>query len=269
MRTLLVCNRPERLSSLIKCLREEGHEIKAASSEMALAAIGRSLPDLVIIATWDLASLPNFFLEVQRLYQLTGYHPVIVAITNQEGVDIDCLYNIGFDLVSEVPLRETQVVAQIMALDRRLGLSARTLVSPHLLCDLHSRSVFIKNSNGTLFTSLAAIGQIQFILLKCFLRHPRRIWSRVELLDQLKIESDCHKEVETIDIRLVDGNVYRLRKLVKDALFHVPMTKTIDTGYKDAFFHTERSGGYFFLDAIKFQGEINELHVLRQTLGVA
>lgn len=269
MRALLVCNRPERLTSMVQCLKESGHEVKASSSEMALTAISQDRPDLVFITTWDISSLPNFFLKLQRLYTLnqrTHYYPVIIAITNHEEVDLDGLYNMGFDLVSEIPLREPVLMAQVMALDRRLGISCRTLASPHLLVDLHTHHVFLKANQGTLLASLN-VGQVQFILLKCFLRYPQRVWTRPELLEKLSVESESQKITESLDIRVVDGNIYRLRKAIREALEGVPKGWRINKGYKEGFFHTERSGGYFFLDAIKMEGEIDagEFYLAQQT----
>ncbi len=269
MRALLICNRPERLTSMIQCLREAGHEVKASSAEMALTAINQNRPDLIFITTWDISSLPSFFLKLQRLYglnQRNSYYPVTIAITHHEEVDLDGLYNMGFDLASEIPLREPVLMAQVMALDRRLGISCRTLASPHLLVDLHTHRVFLKANQGTLLASLN-VGQIQFILLKCFLRYPQRIWTRPELLEQLSIESESQRITESLDIRVVDGNIYRLRKAIRDALEGVPKGWWIDKRYKEGFFHTERSGGYFFLDAIRMEGEIDasEFHLAQQT----
>jgi len=54
---------------------------------------------------------------------------------------------------------------------------------------------------------------------------------------------------------------------IREALEGVPKGWRINKGYKEGFFHTERSGGYFFLDAIKMEGEIDagEFYLAQQT----
>lgn len=253
----MICNEPEHLATLAQCLDEAGHEVNICSCEASLTVIGQDRPDLVFVAIWNILSLPSFFLQFQRLYAPlnNGYSPVIIAITNHESLDVGHLYNMGFDLVAEMPVRELVLMAQVAAIDRRLGLSRRTVTSDHLLVNLHTHDVFVKTQHGRLLAHLS-IGQVQFILLKYFMQHPNRIWTRLELLERLGEEVESTRIMDTFDLRLIDGNVYRLRRAIKTALDGLAEPWQVGKGFREAFLHTERAGGYFFCDAIVLHQDI-------------
>lgn len=273
MRALFICSKNERLRSLGARLKDAGHEVKDTGIQTSMAVIGRDHPDILFVPMWETAtwegeilSLSDFFLSLRQLYSFTlptGHYPVVIAITNHAhvGGDVDLLYKAGFDLTFEMPIRESVLLGQLMAFDRRLGISSRTLASPHLLVDLHTHHVFLKTNQGTILTRLN-LGQIPFILLKCFLQYPQRIWTRTELLDQLNLESGHHNHKETVDIRVVDSSMYRLRKCIKDALEETSEGWWIDHRYKEGFFHTERAGGYYFLDTVSLLGELHLVECL-------
>jgi len=260
----MVCNEPEHLATLAQCLDEAGHKVNICSCEASLTVIGQDKPDLVFVATWNILSLPSFFLQFQRLYAPlnNGYSPVIIAITNHESLDVGHLYNMGFDLVAEMPVREVVLMAQVAAIDRRMGLSRRTVTSDHLLVNLHTHDIFVKTQQGRLLAHLS-IGQVQFILLKYFMQHPKRIWTRPELLDRLGEEVESTRIMDTFDLRLIDGNVYRLRRAIKTALDDLAKPWQVGQGFREGFLHTERAGGYFFCDVIVLHQDI--LPVIKST----
>ncbi len=185
-------------------LEKQGFRVEeAGDGQEALDMISETVPDLVLL-DWMLPTLSGIEVCRQiRRRQETRTLPVIMVTARAEDQDSVRALNIGADDYVSKPFSMEGLLARVRALLRRSGaVSAKGVLEFHdLAMDLATHRV---QRNGR---SLH-LGPTEFRLLAFFMRHPRRVFTREEVLDGVW-GRDIHVEPRTVDV-----HIRRLRKAI-------------------------------------------------------
>lgn len=208
-RTILVVEDEKDIRELVRFhLEQEGYAVREADSgEGALKQIGAERPALVIL---DLMLPGTDGLEVcrrLRAAEVTRSLPIIMLTARAEEVDRVLGLELGADDYVTKPFSPREFVARVRAVMRRSH--GEEVPPPHeifergrLRIDFDTYEVFIGGEPANL--SLR-----EFELLKFFVRHPYRVYDRLQLLD-LVWGQDVHVEPRTVDV-----HIRRLRKRIE------------------------------------------------------
>ncbi len=220
-RLLLVEDDPA-LAELLKWNFEKENYIvdHTADGEEALLLAREATPDLVLL-DWMIEGLSG--IEVcRRLRRMpdTANVPIIMLTARGEEEDRIRGLETGADDYVTKPFSPRELIARVGAVLRRVrpALAAETLEYADLAMDLVGHRV--KRGGETI-----NLGPTEFRLLRHFMEHPGRVFSRERLLDAVwGQDSD-------IEVRTVDVHIRRLRKAINE-------------GDKADIIRTVRSAGY-------------------------
>lgn len=184
-------------------LEKQGFRVEeAGDGEEALTRIDEVKPDLVLL-DWMLPVKSG--IEVCRQIRRTGPRdlPVIMVTARTEEQDMVRGLNTGADDYVTKPFSMDSLLARMRALLRRAGsMPAKGSLEFHdIAMDLATHRV--QRNGRTLH-----LGPTEYRLLEFLLSHPRRVFSREELLDAVW-GPDIHVEPRTVDV-----HVRRLRKSI-------------------------------------------------------
>jgi len=206
---------------LVYHFRRAEFEVRTTpDGEDALLMARESPPDLVIL-DWMLEGLSG--IEVcRRLRRLpeTANVPIIMLTARGEESDRIRGFETGADDYVTKPFSPKELVARVTAVLRRVrpALAGERLNYADLEMDVVGHKV--KRGGAAV-----ALGPTEFRLLRHFLEHPGRVFSRERLLDSVwGQDSD-------IELRTVDVHIRRLRK-------------AINAGARADIIRTVRSAGY-------------------------
>ena len=225
---LLLIEDDEAIAELIVWhFAREGFSVRQTpDGEQALVLVEERVPDIVLL-DWMIESLPG--IEVCRRLRRnpkSANVPIIMLTARGEEEDRIRGLETGADDYVTKPFSPRELVARVSAVLRRL----RPALAGELLAyaDIELDSVAHKVVRGG---QIVAMGPTEFRLLRHFMEHPGRVFSRGQLLDSVwGQDSD-------IELRTVDVHIRRLRKAI-----NLPGTADI--------IRTVRSAGYA-LDAGK------------------
>jgi two-component system phosphate regulon response regulator PhoB len=179
-------------------------EVRAtADGEEALLLAREAAPDVVIL-DWMLEGLSG--IEVcRRLRRMTETANVPIIMLTARGEEADRIrgFETGADDYVTKPFSPRELVARVLAVLRRVrpALAGERLLYADLEMDVVSHRV--KRGGASV-----ALGPTEFRLLRHFLEHPGRVFSRERLLDSVwGQDSD-------IELRTVDVHIRRLRKAI-------------------------------------------------------
>jgi len=183
--------------------REEFVVEATADGEDALLIARESPPDLVIL-DWMIEGVSG--IEVcRRLRRLpeTANVPIIMLTARTEEADRVRGLETGADDYVTKPFSPKELVARVTAVLRRMrpALAGEKLTYADVEMDLVSHRL---RRGG----APVAIGPTEFRLLRHFLEHPGRVFSRERLLDAV-----WGRDSE-IELRTVDVHIRRLRKAI-------------------------------------------------------
>ena len=185
-------------------LEKQGFRVEEATDgQEALTRIAEAQPDLVLL-DWMLPQMSG--LEVCRQIRrrsATRDLPVIMVTARTDDQDAVRGLNTGADDYITKPFSMDALLARIRALLRRsYSLPVKGQLTFHdITMDLASHRV---QRNGR----PVHLGPTEFRLLEFFMQHPRRVFSREELLDAVW-GPDIHVEPRTVDV-----HIRRLRKSI-------------------------------------------------------
>jgi two-component system phosphate regulon response regulator PhoB len=178
-------------------LEKQGFRVEeAGDGQEALDLIGETTPDLVLL-DWMLPTLSGIEVCRQiRRRQETRTLPVIMVTARAEDQDAVRALNIGADDYVSKPFSMEGLLARVRALLRRSGaVSAKGALEFHdIVMDLATHRVQ-RNGRGL------HLGPTEFRLLAFFMRHPRRVFTREEVLDGVW-GRDIHVEPRTVDVHI-------------------------------------------------------------------
>ena len=185
-------------------LEKQGFRVdEAADGQEALTRISEAAPDLVLL-DWMLPVMSG--IEVCRQIRRrpdTRDLPVIMVTARTDDQDAVRGLNTGADDYITKPFNMEALLARMRALLRRAGgVPAKGTLSFHdITLDQAAHRV---HRNGR----AVHLGPTEYRLLEFFLQHPRRVFSREEVLDAVW-GPDIHVEPRTVDV-----HIRRLRKAI-------------------------------------------------------
>ena len=203
--TVLVVEDEAPLLTLLRYnLEKQGFRVEEATDRQeALLRLSEEKPDLVLL-DWMLPALSGIEVcrQIRRKPETRGL-PVIMLTARTEGADAVRALDTGADDYITKPFAMDALLARIRALLRRAGAPAArgSLSYADLSMDQDAHRV---TRNGR---SLH-LGPTEYRLLEHFLRHPRRVFTREQLLDAVW-GRDIHVEPRTVDV-----HIRRLRKAI-------------------------------------------------------
>ena len=204
-------------------LEHAGHRVlRAKDAEHAQNLVRHALPDLVLL-DWMLPGQSGvMFARALREDERTKSIPIIMLTARGTEQDKVAGLECGADDFVTKPFSPRELLARIKAVLRRRAPQAvdDVIEEAGLLLDPTSHRV---TGNGTPL----ALGPTEFRLLHFFMTHAERVYTRVQLLDQVWGD---HVFVEE---RTVDVHIRRLRRGLEP------------TGH-DRLIQTVRSSGYRF-----------------------
>ncbi|MGH6717969.1 MAG: phosphate regulon transcriptional regulator PhoB [Alphaproteobacteria bacterium] len=222
-RVLVVDDEAPIVALLRYNLEKAGFDVdEARDGEEALTLCAERAPDLIVL-DWMLPAVSG--VEVCRRLRRSAEHrnlPIIMLTARGEEGDRVRGLDAGADDYVTKPFSPTELVARIRAVLRRIrpALTAQALSYADLHMDLVAHRV---TRNGRPIP----LGPREYNLVRHFLEHPGRVFSREQLLNAVWGQ-DIFVEPRTVDV-----HIRRLRKVLQ--VF----------GY-DRYIQTVRSVGYRF-----------------------
>ncbi len=201
---LVVEDEPAVATMLRYNLEKQGFRVdEAGDGGEALTRIAESRPDLVLL-DWMLPIMSG--IEVCRQVRRnphTADLPVIMLTARADDQDAVRGLNTGADDYITKPFNIESLLARMRALLRRSGgTTGKGQLSFHdIEIDLAEHRT-VRNGRRV------HLGPTEFRLLAYFMRHPRRVFTREELLDAVW-GRDIHVEPRTVDV-----HIRRLRKAI-------------------------------------------------------
>ncbi|MEO9900038.1 phosphate regulon transcriptional regulator PhoB [Nisaea sp.] len=185
-------------------LEREGFEVlEAGDGEEAILLAMEKTPDLILL-DWMLPLLSGVEVcrRLRRTPETKGVPVIMLTARGDEGDRIRGL-NAGADDYITKPFSPSELIARIRAVLRRTrpASDAETLEFEDLEMDLASHKV--RRNNREIH-----LGPTEFRLLRYFLEHPGRVFSREQLLDRVW-GPDIYVEPRTVDV-----HIRRLRKAI-------------------------------------------------------
>ena len=219
---LLLIEDDEAIAELIVWhFAREGFSVRQTpDGEQALVLVEERVPDIVLL-DWMIESLPG--IEVCRRLRRnpkSANVPIIMLTARGEEEDRIRGLETGADDYVTKPFSPRELVERVSAVLRRLrpALAGEMLSYADIELDSVAHKV-VRNGQ------IVAMGPTEFRLLRHFMEHPGRVFSRGQLLDSVwGQDSD-------IELRTVDVHIRRLRKAI-----NLPGTADI--------IRTVRSAGY-------------------------
>ena len=183
-------------------LERQGYRVSESSDgQEALTRIQEQQPDIVLL-DWMLPLMSG--IEVCRQIRRkpsTRDLPVIMVTARTEDQDAVRGLNTGADDYITKPFNIDSLLARMRALLRR----SNTLPDKGQLA-FHDIEMDLSSHRVTRNGRKVHLGPTEFRLLEFFMQHPRRVFSREELLDAVW-GHDIHVEPRTVDV-----HIRRLRK---------------------------------------------------------
>jgi two-component system phosphate regulon response regulator PhoB len=187
-------------------LEKEGFAVVAAGDgEEALLQIAERRPDIVLL-DWMLPRLSGLEVcrQIRRSQQTKSLPVIILTARGEEGDRVRGL-NSGADDYIVKPFSPSELVARLRAVIRRAepGAAEEVLRFADVEMDLAAHRV--RRAGRPV-----RLGPTEFRLLRHFLRQPRRVFSREQLLDAVW-GHDVYVEPRTVDV-----HIRRLRKALNE-----------------------------------------------------
>ncbi|EIJ36234.1 phosphate regulon transcriptional regulator PhoB [Thiothrix nivea] len=203
MSTILIVEDEQPIRSMVGfALGRAGYELaEAADAEQAYAEIDRQRPQLILM-DWMLPGING--LELVRRLQRdcnTQDIPIIMLTARTEETDKINGFRAGIDDFISKPFSPAELVARIQAVLRRTQNAQPTdvLEFEELILDSRSHRVTARGEE-------LEFGPTEYRLLKFFMQHPDRVYSREQLLN------NAWGRNVYVEERTVDVHILRLRK---------------------------------------------------------
>jgi two-component system, OmpR family, phosphate regulon response regulator PhoB len=202
---IMVVEDEEPLGVLLKYnLEAEGYQVEViARGDEAEVRLQENVPDLLVL-DWMVPAVSGIELcRRLRMRPETERLPVIMLTARGEESDRVRGLSTGADDYLVKPFSTPEFLARVKALLRRAKpeVLSSVLKVGDIVLDRESHRVYRKKSE-------LKLGPTEFRLLEFMMRHPGRVFSRTQLLDNV------WGETIYIDERTVDVHVGRLRKAV-------------------------------------------------------
>ena len=219
---IIVAEDEDALSTLLTYnLEKEGYEVgMAIDGDEALMMISERMPDL-LVCDWMMPKVSG--IEVCRRLRSQGNTrnlPIVMLTARSEESDRIRGLDTGADDYIVKPFSMIELVARIRAVLRRIrpGLSEDRVTFGELSVDRLSHRV--QRSGRDIH-----LGPTEYKLLDYLMQHPRRVFSREQLLDAVW-GNDVYVEARTVDV-----HIGRLRKALNSDDAFDPIRTVRSAGY--------------------------------------
>ncbi len=196
-RVLIVEDETALVELLRYNLEQSGFRVSVAyDGEEALASVQDDVPDLILL-DWMLPLMSGIEVCRQlRRQTSTANLPIIMLTARGEEGDRVRGLDAGADDYVAKPFSPTELVARIRAVLRRIrpALADEALSYADLVMDLVAHRV-------TRAGKPIHLGPTEFRLLRHFMEHPGRVFSREQLLDAVW-GKDVYVEARTVDVHI-------------------------------------------------------------------
>jgi two-component system, OmpR family, phosphate regulon response regulator PhoB len=200
---------------------KEGYAVRhTPDGEEALIMVQEHVPDVVVL-DWMIENVSG--IEVCRRLRKakeTAHVPIIMLTARGEENDRIRGLETGADDYLTKPFSPRELLARVSAIMRRVrpALAGETLSVGDLTLDATAHRVSRQGKT-------IALGPTEYRLLKHFMEHPGRVFSRGQLLDAVwGNDSD-------IELRTVDVHIRRLRKGIEIVGSADPVRTVRSAGY--------------------------------------
>ncbi len=219
---IIVAEDEDALSTLLTYnLEKEGYEVgMAVDGDEALMMISERMPDL-LVCDWMMPKVSG--IEVCRRLRSQGNTrnlPIVMLTARSEESDRIRGLDTGADDYIVKPFSMVELVARIRAVLRRIrpGLSEDRVSFGEISVDRLSHRV--QRSGRDIH-----LGPTEYKLLDYLMQHPRRVFSREQLLDAVW-GNDVYVEARTVDV-----HIGRLRKALNNGEAYDPIRTVRSAGY--------------------------------------
>jgi two-component system, OmpR family, phosphate regulon response regulator PhoB len=205
-RMLLVEDDPALAELLVWHFTKADFDVRHTPDGEEALILARETPPDIVILDWMIESLSG--IEVcRRLRRVPDTANVPIIMLTARGEEDDRIRGLetGADDYVTKPFSPRELVARVLAVLRRVrpALAAEELKYSDLEMNLSSHKVYRGGK-------AVALGPTEFRLLKHFLEHPGRVFSRERLLDAVWGQ-DSDNELRTVDV-----HIRRLRKAINE-----------------------------------------------------
>jgi DNA-binding response OmpR family regulator len=220
-RVLVIDDDPDIRALVAELLERAGFVVEQAEDGRAgLRALHRSPPDLVVLDV----SMPEMD-GWQTLERIRDLSTVPVMMVTARGDELERVRGLqaGADDYVVKPFGRQEIVARVQALLRRSGAREDDLESytdSRLSIDFAQRAVTFDGTE-------ISLTPLEFKLLAAFVRHPRQVLSRDQLLEL--VWGDAYG-VSSDQVKLYVG--YLRRKLAPEDIARVPIETVRGFGYR-------------------------------------
>ncbi len=202
---ILVVEDDQSLNKMIcdKLSREEYHTFSAFDGEEAIALLDKEHIDLIIT---DIMMPRMNGYELIKLLRSTSYFlPVLIITAKDQIEDMEKAFMAGTDDYMMKPLNLKEMVLRVRALLRRAQLENKKKITiGNATLDYEALTMEVGGVKYTLPPK-------EFYLLFKLLNNPGKIFTRIELLEEIwGVDSDS-------DERNVDAHIKKIRKKIQHA----------------------------------------------------
>lgn len=219
--TVLVVDDDASLGEMLAIvLSQEGFDSEVVTrGDEALEAFERHQPDVVLL---DLMLPGMDGIEVCRQIRQTSGVPIVMLTAKGDTTDVVVGLESGADDYVVKPFKPKELIARIRA--RTRGVDGAAGAGIATIGDLH---IDVAGHQVTRAGEPIALTPLEFDLLVCLARTPRKVFSREVLLEQ--VWGYRH----AADTRLVNVHVQRLRSKIEHDPEHPEIVVTVrGVGYK-------------------------------------
>jgi two-component system phosphate regulon response regulator PhoB len=220
---LVVEDEPDLQETLALNLQNAGYKVQRAGTvRQAEAVVNASLPHLILL-DWMLPDTPGLsFARRLRAEHRTSAVPIILLTGRVNESDKITGLEAGADDYLVKPFSPRELLARIKAVMRRCAPQHADMIVEIAGLRLDPASRRIQGSGQDI-----ELGALEFRMLRFFMTHPGRVYSRAQLLDEIW-GNNVYVEERTVDV-----HIRRLRQALEP------------TGHKDLL-ETVRGVGYCF-----------------------
>ncbi|MGA9852401.1 MAG: phosphate regulon transcriptional regulator PhoB [Gammaproteobacteria bacterium] len=200
-------------------LKRAGYKVaETGECASARAAIADRLPDMLLL-DWMLPDMSGLeFARALRRDEATRELPIIMLTARAAEDDKVTGLQSGVDDYITKPFSARELAARIEAVLRRSGDHEERLVAGAIEMNTISHRVVIHGKE-------IALGPTEYRLLKFFMTHPERVFSRNQVLD--RVWSGVYVEERTVDV-----HIRRLRRVLEEHRCEHYVATVRGTGYR-------------------------------------
>jgi len=204
MKTILVVEDEPRMRQLLQAYLEQAgfRVIAVGDGPTALQAFRRERPDLIVLDLM-LPGMDGF--DVCRAIRRESGVPIIILTARVEEEDRVVGLEVGADDYVTKPFSPRELVARVRAVLRR----AQGEVTPPPVIRVGDLTVDLERREVRVGDRLVHLTPTEFALLATMARHPGRVFTRLQLLEQ--IQGVAYEGYE----RAIDAHIKNLRQKIE------------------------------------------------------